>query len=141
MLSLRPHGAFLDLGCGSGVLAIAAARLGWDPVVALDHEPASLAAARANARANDVTVEVARHDLRRDPPAVAPTVAANLLAPLLLVWAGRLGELDERPDRVIASGLLAVEVDQVAEAFARCGLDERERRLSGEWAAVLLAAQ
>jgi ribosomal protein L11 methyltransferase len=138
MLSLRPGGRFVDLGCGSGVLAIAAARLGWDPVTALDHDPASLAATRANARANGVSVEVARHDLRRDPPVLAPTVAANLLAPLLLAWAERLGETTERPERVIASGLLAGEVDRVVEAFARRGLSEQGRRRTGEWAAVLL---
>ena len=49
MLSLSAGGGFLDLGCGSGVLAIAAARLGWDPVVALDYDPASVEAAVDNA--------------------------------------------------------------------------------------------
>ncbi|MGH2882129.1 MAG: 50S ribosomal protein L11 methyltransferase, partial [Solirubrobacteraceae bacterium] len=90
MLSLPPGGAFLDLGCGSGVLAIAAARLGWDPVVALDYDSASVEATVDNARVNGVAITVARHDLRVDPVATGRTVAANLLRPLLLTWASRL---------------------------------------------------
>jgi ribosomal protein L11 methyltransferase len=140
MLGLEPGGAFMDLGCGSGVLAIAAARLGWEPVTALDNDPASLEAALDNARVNGVAIEVRRHDLRADPPAVARTVAANLLRPLLLAWTERLREAPVRPERVIASGLLTGEVDDVAAAFATLGLVERERRSAGEWAAVLLSA-
>jgi ribosomal protein L11 methyltransferase len=139
-----PRGPFLDLGCGSGVLAIAAARLGWDPVVALDNDPASVEAAAENARVNGVDVDVRRHDLRTDPVVSAPTVAANLLRPLLLVWAERLGGAGarlgppDRPERVVASGLLVGEEDEVVAAFARVGLIESGRRRSGEWAALLL---
>jgi ribosomal protein L11 methyltransferase len=140
MLATMPAGPFVDLGSGSGLLAIAAARLGWTPVLALDNDPGAVAAARANARANQVSIEVRRHDLRRDPPASAPTVAANLLRPLLLAWAERLGEAPRLPERVIASGLLVAEVDEVAAAFVAHGLLERERRHAGEWAAVLLSA-
>jgi ribosomal protein L11 methyltransferase len=76
MLELDPaRGPFIDLGCGSGVLAIAAARLGYAPVLALDHDPASVEAAIDNARANGVAVEVRRHDLRVDPLPRAGKVA------------------------------------------------------------------
>src|SRR5437016_878871 len=87
MLDLKARGSFLDLGCGSGVLAIAAARLGFQPVLALDNDPASIEAAGANARANDVAITVRRHDLRTQPTPPARTVAANLLTPLLQQWA------------------------------------------------------
>ena len=85
-----------------------------------------------------------RHDLRVDPVVVAPVVAANLLRPLLLAWARRLagagsgGEAVELPERVIASGLLVGEADEVAGAFAAVGLRESDRRVSGDWAALLL---
>jgi ribosomal protein L11 methyltransferase len=133
-------GGFLDLGCGSGVLAIAAARLGWDPVVALDYDPASVEAAVDNARVNGVPIEVGRHDLRVDPVATGRTVAANLLRPLLLVWASRVAAApaDGVPETVIASGLLIGEADEVSDAFAALGLAEAARRESGEWAALLL---
>ena len=134
MLALEPGGSFLDLGSGSGVLAIAAARLGFAPVLALDNDPASVAATRTNARANRVEVDVRRHDLRTDPTPVAQTIAANLLGRLLTIWAERL---DQPPERLIASGVLVEEADGVARAFAARGLLEFRRNRSGEWVALL----
>ena len=136
MLELEPGGAFADLGCGSGVLGVAAAKLGWDPVVAVDHEPASVEAAGANARANGVALDVRRLDLRRDLLPSAPTVAANLLRPLLLGLAEALVDV---PRHLVAGGLLAGEADEVAAAFAARGLTEVDRRHDGDWAALLLA--
>lgn len=138
MLDMPASGGFLDLGCGSGVLAIAAAQLGFSPVTAVDFDPASVEACRANAAVNGVSVEVCRHDLRSDSLASAPTVAANLLRPLLLEWAQRLADAAEAPERVIASGLLVGEADEVAGAFGAVGLREVARRESGDWAALLL---
>ena len=138
MLDLPAGGGFVDLGSGSGVLGIAAARLGWDPVVALDYDAASVEATVDNARMNGVTISVARHDLRVDPVATGRTVAANLLRPLLLAWASRLVDAPSLPETVIASGLLVGEADEIAAAFAALGLVETARRASGEWAALLL---
>lgn len=139
MIELPAGGEFLDLGCGSGVLAVAAARLGWDPVVAVDYDPVSVLAAAENARVNGVGIEVRRHDLRADPVLCAPTVAANLLRPLLLTWASRLVDASSPPEVVIASGLLVGEVEEVGGAFAAVGLAESCRLQSGEWAALLLS--
>jgi ribosomal protein L11 methyltransferase len=124
----------VDLGCGSGVLAIAAAKLGFAPVIAVDHDPAAIDATLDNARANGVTLErVERHDLRVDPAPVAPVVTANLMRPLLL----RVAELlPEQPETLIVSGLLEGEEEEVAAAFA--SLRERRRvRLQG-WSALLM---
>lgn len=129
------RGPLLDLGCGSGVLAIAAARLGFDPVLAVDFDPLSVDATHANAAVNGVALDVARCDLREDPIPAAPTVLANLLRPLLLDYARRL---DDPPRTLIASGLLTHEADEIAAAFAAHGLHERARRERGEWAALLL---
>jgi ribosomal protein L11 methyltransferase len=131
-------GALTDLGTGSGVLAIAAAKLGWAPVAACDHERAAVEAAAANARANGIELELRRIDLRREPPPPAPTVLANLTAPLLHEVAGRLAER-EPPRRLVCSGLLRDEVDGVVAAFAAAGLDAVERRTSGDWAAIAFA--
>jgi ribosomal protein L11 methyltransferase len=141
MLELDGSGAFVDLGCGSGVLAIAAARLGWEPVLAVDFDPVAVDAAAENAAVNGAVIEVRRHDLRTDPVLVAPTVAANLLRPLLLVWAEALRGAPEPPERVIASGLLAGEAEEIAGAFSLLGLGESDRRISGDWAALLLERQ
>ncbi|HEV3002324.1 MAG TPA: 50S ribosomal protein L11 methyltransferase [Solirubrobacteraceae bacterium] len=138
LLDLEPGGAFADLGCGSGVLAIAAARLGWSPVLAVDYDPLAVEATAANARANAVDVRAERRDLRGAPAPAAPTVAANLLRPLLLDVARNGFEDGERPEALIASGLLREEAGEVAAAFAAHGLAEQRRAARGEWAALLL---
>jgi ribosomal protein L11 methyltransferase len=135
LLELDPAGALADWGSGSGVLAIAAARLGYAPVLAVDVEPASLEASAENARVNAAAVEVRRVNLRREPAPGAPTVTANLVRPLLLDVA-RL--LEDVPERLIASGLLREEADEVAAAFARHGLREVARRSEAEWSALRL---
>ncbi len=132
-------GAVMDLGCGSGVLAIAAARLGWGPVAGVDHELESVRATAENARANGVEVAVARFDLIRGGPApTAPLVLANLLRPLLLCVARAGFAGGTVPDTLIASGLLSHEADEIAAAFSRHGLVEAARRESAEWAALVL---
>ncbi len=136
VLELEPDGSFLDLGCGSGVLAIAGARLGFSPVLACDYDMAAVEATRANATVNGVAVEVARLDLRNDPLPAADIVAANLLAPLLLELAPRLDACT--PGRLIASGILDGEADRVGGAFADAGLGEVERRSRGGWTALSL---
>lgn len=134
----QPAGPAMDLGCGSGVLAIAAAKLGWGPVAGVDHELESVRATHENAQVNGVEVDARRFDLIRGGPApTAPTVLANLLRPLLLCVA-RAGFDGPPPATLIASGLLAHEADEVAGAFGRHGLREADRRHGGEWAALLL---
>lgn len=145
--SAASRGPVLDLGCGSGVLAVAAALLGWGPVHGVDNEQESVDATRENAAANGVTVTAERFDLLRDGPAGmpssaaagdrAPIVLANLLRPLLLRVAAD-GFAGPPPYAVIASGLLVHEVDGIVRAFVPRGLVEAERREHGDWAAVLL---
>lgn len=130
------RGALCDLGTGSGVLAIASAKLGWAPVTGCDHEQTALAAAAANAAANAVELRLERLNLRRDPPPGAETLVANLTAPLLRAVAARIGAA---PRALVCSGLLASEADEVTAAFAARGLGERERRRSGDWAAIRLS--
>jgi ribosomal protein L11 methyltransferase len=131
------RGSCVDLGCGSGVLAIVAARLGFTPVLALDHDPAAVTATRENAGRNGVELDVRRFDLREQQVPEAELVVANVLAGPLLGWAGAQRLL---PPRLILSGLLTGEADRVAEAYARRGMKERERRVSGDWAALALHA-
>jgi ribosomal protein L11 methyltransferase len=128
---LEPGGSLADWGCGSGVLAIAAAKLGWSPVLACDIEIESVAAAREGAAANGVTIEVDRCDVRRGGPP-APTVLANLVRPLLL----QVAALDELPERLIVSGVEWFEIDEVVGAFTARGLVESDRREGDGWAAI-----
>jgi ribosomal protein L11 methyltransferase len=148
------RGPLLDIGAGSGLLAIAAARLGFSPVIALDNDRESVRASAENAALNGVSLEVAHVDVRSqgipwlgsegDHAAAMPTppgplvVVANLLRPLLLELAERAARA---PDHLIAGGLLRAEADEIAAAFAgRLEMHERARRESGDWAAVWLTA-
>jgi ribosomal protein L11 methyltransferase len=160
------HGPLTDLGTGSGVLAIAAAKLGWSPVRGYDHEKPAIEAAAANAAVNGVELELERRNLREGLPDLAPTVVANMTAPVLSVVAEQLNgsrgqgrarrslpavaptspplTLDavvargDPPSSMVCSGLLPTELDETAALFAAVGLAEVDRRLDGDWAALLL---
>jgi ribosomal protein L11 methyltransferase len=148
-------GPLTDLGTGSGVLAIAAAKLGWNPIYGYDHEAPAVEAAIANAAANGVEAGFELIDLRERLPGLAPTTVANMTSPILLEIAKRLVDGDRGgvrrslpavappdspsiPSTLLLSGLLPSELDDVAAAFGPAGLVEAERRRDGDWAALLL---
>jgi len=153
-------GPLTDLGSGSGVLAIAAAKLGWDPVSGYDHEHAAIEAALQNAAANGVSLKLEWMNLREGLPELAPTVVANMTAPVLREVAGQreagrgrgrgpqnarrearwsvLGTPPAAPTTLVCSGLLPGEVDGIGIAFEPWGLAEADRRVDGDWAALLL---
>jgi ribosomal protein L11 methyltransferase len=135
LAALPAQGAFADLGCGAGVLAITAAKLGWAPVLALDHDRASVEATAGNAGRNGVDVEVLQADLLQiDPPPVG-TLAANVP---IAVHARIAAGLPSEVGRVIASGVVDQHLGALLESYARAGLRARERRGGPGWAAVLL---
>jgi ribosomal protein L11 methyltransferase len=131
-------GPLTDLGTGSGVLAIGAAKLGWAPIAAYDHEQLALEAAAANAAANGVLLDLERINLRERLPTLAPTTVANMTAPILSAVADQLANDEGSPHALVCSGLLLPELDDVANAFAPVGLTEGDRRIDGDWAALLL---
>jgi ribosomal protein L11 methyltransferase len=114
LLEVEP-GGLADVGCGSGVIAIAAARLGFDPVFALDLDPAALEATRRNARANRVALEARAGDALAAelPPAevlvanVSRQFAAQLVPPASVRAAILSGYLES--ERPAVAGLRAVE--------------------------------
>jgi len=136
LLGLDAEGPLCDWGAGSGVLAIAAARLGFDPVDAVEVMPDGLEAIARNAAANGVRVRTHWLNLAASAAPWAPTVTANLTLDLLAAIAE--DALERPPERLVASGALAERADEIGAAFARHDLRETERRVRGEWAAVLL---
>jgi ribosomal protein L11 methyltransferase len=137
-LALLASGPIADWGTGSGVLGIAAAKLGWSPVMGCDRELASLETAQANAEANGVEMSIERVDVREGPPPVAPSVVANLTGNLLRDCADHLARIGESPDTLVCSGMLETEIDEVVAAFVPTGLTESERRLEHSWGALLM---
>jgi ribosomal protein L11 methyltransferase len=116
--------SLLDAGCGSGVLAIAAARLRFGPIVALDSDPAAVDAARANAARNGVALDVRKADALVDPLPVVDVAVANLTLRAIQSLAPRLSAR-----LLIASGYLENEALQLAR------FERRERRTAEGWAA------
>jgi ribosomal protein L11 methyltransferase len=137
LVETAARGSFCDLGCGSGVLAIAAAKLGFEPVLGVDADRAALAETGRNARANGVELEVRHVDLRRAAAPVADVAAANLTAGLCEAVARSWASAGARPRTAIVSGFLRAEAAGVAAALAAAGLAERRRVVGGEWAAIL----
>ncbi|HXK11321.1 MAG TPA: 50S ribosomal protein L11 methyltransferase [Vicinamibacteria bacterium] len=132
----RRLGRALDLGAGTALLAVAAARLGAAPVVASDLDPEAVAASSTHARLNDVPVRVVRADGGRGfRPRSFDVVLANLMALLLVDRAAEIRSLLAPGGALVLSGLLVDDVPFVREAFAACGTPGT--RLDGEWAALV----
>jgi ribosomal protein L11 methyltransferase len=130
MLAELDRGSLIDVGCGSGVLAIAAVRLGFDPVFAVDSDPAAVEAAAVNARTNRVDVEPRLADALRDPLPPVDVAVANLTSDAVEALGPRL---DAR--LLVASGYLECEVPAPA-SFRRL-----ERRVTDGWAAEVFARE
>lgn len=110
------HGArVLDYGCGSGILAIAAAKLGAARVDAVDLDADALAATGGNARANGVEVRVLAPE--RLPPGAYDIVVANILAQPLIVLEPLLAARARPGGRIALAGILEAQADDVARAY------------------------
>jgi ribosomal protein L11 methyltransferase len=128
-------GSFADIGCGSGVLSIAAARLGWSPVTAVDIEPNSVATARRNADRNGVEIDVRRVDVAAEDPPEADTVVANIPPKVQIALAGRLGRA---PSLLIASGFKPDEIPDVAPAWEEQGMRVADEVRANEWSVLVM---
>jgi ribosomal protein L11 methyltransferase len=128
----------LDIGTGSAILAIAAAKLGYEPVLAIDCDPVAVRAARSNIRKNRVEQRIAlrRADLLRWP--LRPRrrydlVCANLTADLLLANAEKIRNLVRSGGRLVIAGLLVREFADVAVKFRRFNLTLARSVVNNVW--------
>jgi ribosomal protein L11 methyltransferase len=137
LASLPAGGSLVDAGCGSGVLAIAARRLGFDPVWAIDADPLAVEATLGNARRNGVGLRVARRTIGEGALPAGDVVLANLTGGLLAELASALAE--PGPRALVASGMRPAEAAGVEAAMAARGLRAVERREGDGWATLLLA--
>jgi ribosomal protein L11 methyltransferase len=134
-----PLGRVLDLGAGTGILAVAAQRLGAALVIATDLDPEAVDSARHHARLNDVAVQILRADggqaLRRNSFEV---VLANLMARLLMERAQEIVSLVAPGGRLVLSGLLESELEEVATSYRALPL--LSRTVAGEWGCLVLGS-
>ncbi len=135
LLQQQPKASVLDLGCGSGVLAIAAAKLGFGPVTAVDNDPVAIESTLDNLRRNDVDTLVKARvlDALQDDIPRADIVLANVLLEPLVRIAPKM-----TAPRLVLSGLLRSQVDDCVAAYEQVGYVLRERRDRDGWAAIVL---
>ena len=129
----RGFGPIADWGTGSGVLAIAAAKLGWSPVTGCDREDASARGRRGQRRGERRGPCPGANRRTSEPPPVARTVVANLTATCSAAARGIWATPRTRPITLVCSGMLESEADEVSTAFAAVGLSEARRLTEGDW--------
>jgi ribosomal protein L11 methyltransferase len=127
--------SLLDLGTGSGILALAAARFGAKRIIAIDHDPIAIATAKKNARRNKIEQADFRvADVRRWKfPARIDIITANLFSELLIKILPKL----KRAERLILSGVLREQEADLRRALKRNGIAIVETRRRGKWIAIL----
>jgi ribosomal protein L11 methyltransferase len=126
LLQALEPASLLDIGCGSGVLAIAAEKLGFSPVVALDNDPEAIEATLMNVEANGVAPDVRLFDVLVEPLSSVDVAVCNISLRALEELAPRL-----RCKTLVASGYL------VADALRLPGFRIVSRHVQGDWAAVV----
>jgi ribosomal protein L11 methyltransferase len=130
--------SFLDMGTGSGILAIAAVKLGYSPVYGFDFDPEAVRVARANARANGVQkkLRMVRADVTKLPVHPArqyELICANLISTLLISERRRMVAQLNRGGTLVLAGILKPEFSQVQKAFKELGLKLAAGKTEKEW--------
>lgn len=133
----RGGSRILDVGCGSGILAIAAGLFGAEDLVGLDTDPIAIEATVANARRNRLGRRV-RARVGSLPSGDEPfdLVVANLIASVLVALAGDLAAELTPSGRLLASGIFVDREAEVAAALEKAGLDVVDRSVEGDWVAL-----
>jgi ribosomal protein L11 methyltransferase len=142
----QPPSAVIDVGCGSGILSIAALKLGVGFALAVDIDSESIKASRENAEANGVAGRLilglgSSDEVRagRFPFSQAPLVLANILAPVLVrLFDAGMAELIAPGGAIILSGILDHQAQSVIEAGQKYGLSLLERNQIADWVALLM---
>ena len=134
---VKPGARVLDVGTGSGILAIAAAKLGASPVVAIDIDPVAVRVAQENVAKNQVAVDVRETTVDKVEPDGCDLVVANIIAAVIIdllpEFAGRM----KPGGKLLASGIIDSKKQQVLEAMTATWLLPLEIREEGGWVAIL----
>jgi ribosomal protein L11 methyltransferase len=132
--------AFLDIGTGSGILAIAAAKLGYRPVRAFDFDPVAVRVAKENARKNRVAVRIVRGDITTMARSATKydVVCANLTSDLLENCAAKIFSFVKPNGWLVLAGILRAQIFSVRKCFELRSFVVKTSRAEGEWESLLL---
>ena len=137
LAEIPPQGSLLDAGCGSGVLAIAARRLGFDPVWAVNSDPLAVGATLANERRNRVGLRVGRRTIGADALPAGPAWWSPTSRPRSWPRSPALSR-GPRPAGWWPRGCVRTRFPPRSRRFAALGLSPSRRIVNGGWATVLL---
>lgn len=129
---------FLDLGCGTGLLAIAASKMGYRDVVAADTDPLATEATAMNAGLNHVENIHIRNGSIGQTEGIFDCIAANIISGALIELAPAIAPRLKPTGMVILSGILADQADEVLAAMTGAGLKLRERYPDGKWISLAM---
>jgi ribosomal protein L11 methyltransferase len=133
-----PRHRFLDLGTGTGLLAIAAVKLGYREVVAIDTDPLATEAARMNSGLNQAgTIEIREGSIDA-ASGTFDCIAANIISGVLVLLAPEIAARLKPAGISILSGILAEQADEVVEAYERAGLTLVEKFPDNKWISLVL---
>jgi ribosomal protein L11 methyltransferase len=136
-LTTRARRDFLDIGTGTGILAIAAAKLGFVPVHGTDVDVDALRAARANAEVNGVQADFLLASEAKEIK--AKLVCANILAVTLIDLVDYVASTVEKGGYLVLSGILVEEHQSVVRCYAASGLKFVEKRDLDDWTCLIFS--
>lgn len=130
--------SLIDVGCGSGILSIAAGKLGFEKVDGIDIDPNAVKVARENVQLNGLEKTVAIHegDLLEKVDGKADMAVANIMADVVIHLAGDIAGVLKEDALFISSGIILSKVDEVEDALRQHGFQVAEVMRKGEWAAI-----
>ncbi|OGW37863.1 MAG: ribosomal protein L11 methyltransferase [Nitrospirae bacterium GWD2_57_9] len=129
--------SFLDLGTGTGLLAIAAAKLGYRRIVAVDTDPLATEASRMNIGLNGVTNIEVRDGSMDAVPEKYDCIAANIISGVLIMLADQIAEHLNESGLAILSGILAEQAEEVVTAVEQAGLKLKETYPDDKWVSLV----
>ena len=134
---VKPGARVLDVGTGSGILGIAAAKLGAGQVVAIDIDPVAVKVAGENAESNEVGMDIRQGTLDQVEPEESDLVIANIIASIIVEILPDVAARMKKGGRFIASGIIAEKKQAVVDAITNTWLLPLEVREEGGWVAIL----
>ncbi len=136
-ISLRKE-KFLDIGTGTGILAIAASRLGFREVIGVDIDPLAVDAATRNAELNSLGNIRINEGGVSDVQGVFDMIAGNLMSDVLITIAPEMASRLDRSGIILLSGMLVGQEEDVIKALEGCGLEVAEKLIDGRWVSLIV---